>query len=135
MTPSTTTAAPQTPAQPTAYRARLAAAASRAMAEGITARKNADGTWSCKQYLIVPTGPKPQQVRCNCPAGWTGLICKHVVGPIWGRKYGVLAVTAKPKAVPAPSPITRPAASEEVRRSPEYLAAMAELIQGVDIWV
>jgi len=131
MTPT----APAAPAQPaTPIRARLAAAASRAMAEGLSARMNADGTWSMKSYLVTPTGPKPQQVKCNCPAGWTGQICKHIVGPIWGRKYGVVAVTAKPKVAPAPSPITRPAASEEVRRSPEYIAAMAELIQGVDIW-
>lgn len=130
MAPATTTA----PAQPASVRARLSAAAQRAMAEGLSARMNQDGTWTCKQYVIVPVGPKPQMVKCNCPGGSTHGICKHAAICIWGRKYGVVAVTAKPKAAPTPSPIIHPAASEEVRRSPEYLAAMAELIQGVDIW-
>lgn len=84
-----------TPAPSTTIRARLSAAAQRAMAEGLSARMNQDGTWACKSYTIVPFGTSAVDVRCDCPAGFAGLICKHTIPVIFGRKYGLVAVTAK----------------------------------------
>lgn len=90
MAPST---APAQPASP--IRARLSAAAQRAMAEGLSARMNQDGTWACKSYTITPFGTAAVDVRCNCAGGSTHGICKHVAPVIFGRKYGLVAVTAK----------------------------------------
>lgn len=113
-----------TPAPSTSVRARLAAAASRAMAEGLSARLQADGTWACKTYRIVPFGTSAVDVRCDCPAGFAGLVCKHVAPVIFGRKYGLVAVSARtpaPKVV-APSTAEDVAASEAVKA--EIIAEM-----------
>lgn len=114
--------APSTaPAQPATIRARLAAAASRAQAEGISARMNADGTWACKTYTIRPFGMAAVDVRCDCAAGYAGLVCKHVAPVIFARKYGLVAVTCK-----APAPVeVAPSTPEDVAASE---AVKAEII-------
>lgn len=124
---------PTAPAQPaTPIRARLAAAASRAMAEGISARMNADGTWAVKTYTVRPFGMAAVDVRCDCPAGFAGLVCKHVAPVIFGRKYGLVAVSAKapaPKAV-APSTAEDVAATEAVKA--EIIAEMITAAANAD---
>ena len=45
------------------------------------------------------TGPRAADVRCDCPAGHRGLVCKHAVPVIYCRKYNLhpVAKTAKPR--------------------------------------
>lgn len=70
----------------------LARAFDRAKAERLVAFRNADGTWSCKDYTLTVTGDRPQDVSCSCPAGARGLTCKHAVCVMFCRKHHVLPV-------------------------------------------
>jgi hypothetical protein len=79
------------------------AAAARARAEGLEARRLDSGAWSVKSYLVTPTGPRPIEVRCSCDAGRTAHICKHVCPVIYGRRHGLAFVRCLPTAATCPN--------------------------------
>jgi hypothetical protein len=74
------------------------AAAARARAEGLEARRLDSGAWSVKSYRVTPTGLRPEQVSCTCDAGRHGTICKHVCPVIFGRRHGLAFVRCLPPA-------------------------------------
>lgn len=111
---------PSAPTQPSQH--PLLAAAARARAESLSARRTSPTTWACKGYILTETGPRPQDIRCDCPAGSHGRVCKHSVLPIWARKYGVNFVQARPVQVPDSTPEDI-ALSESIKRE-----IVAELI-------
>ena len=65
------------------------AAAARARAEGLEARRLDSGAWAVKSYTVSPTGPRPTEVACSCDAGRHGTICKHLPPVIYGRRHGL----------------------------------------------
>jgi hypothetical protein len=77
--------------------AALARAFDRAKAERLVCFPAAQGVWECKSYTLVETGPRPQDVACNCLAGERGLTCKHSACVTFCRKYHVRPI--KPAVV------------------------------------
>jgi hypothetical protein len=49
------------------------------------------GVWTDKPYCIRVTGPQPEDVTCDCPAGIHGRTCKHLAVAIFAREYHVYA--------------------------------------------
>jgi hypothetical protein len=80
----------------------LTRAFSRAVAEKIVVTHTSDarvlavasvtgGIWSAKPYHITVTGPQPEDVTCDCPAGSHGRTCKHLAVAIFAREHHVYA--------------------------------------------
>jgi hypothetical protein len=61
----------------------------RAKVERLVAFQVSPTAWACKSYTLTVTGPRPQDVACNCIAGVRALVCKHAVCVIFCRKYGL----------------------------------------------
>jgi hypothetical protein len=76
------------------------AAAARARADCLEARRLDSGAWSVKSYLVTPTGPRPEQVTCSCPAS---SICKHMCPVIFGRRHGLAFVRCLPPTDACPN--------------------------------
>ena len=55
--------------------------------------------WSLKPYSIAITGPRPQDVACECIAAKRGLECKHRSLAVYCRRHNVYAL--KPQAITA----------------------------------
>ena len=87
----------------------------RAKAEKLIPYRNADGTWSVKQYTISITGAGWSDLSCSCPAGRQSKVCKHAavvakaiacrVSPVRGTAH----VTDNVVLLPAPAPTSAPA--------------------------
>lgn len=73
--------------------AALLAALARAKAEKLVAYPNPDGTWSCRDHTIRVTGPRAQDVACDCAdATYRHRVCKHAVCVVFARKHHVRPV-------------------------------------------
>ncbi len=48
--------------------------------------------WAVKPYELRITGPRPQDVTCNCAAGRKGTECKHRSLSIYCRRHNVYAL-------------------------------------------
>lgn len=96
-----------------AYRAAIL----RARDEGLSAERNADGTWTVKSYVLTFVGPRWHDITCTCQAGQHGRVCKHAAIVVFARKYHGCRVTFKGKEAAA-------AASTDVAQS---LAVQAEI--------
>ena len=82
----------QTAIRPRFSQAAMVRAIERATAEKLIPYRNADGTWSVKDYTVTPFGPRPQDVFCNCVAGQANICCKHWAATTYARKHGLLPI-------------------------------------------
>ena len=92
---------------PSAQARHLLSALARATAERLVAYRSlhTPGLWECKQYHIVETGPRPQDVACDCAdATFRERVCKHAVCVVFARKHGIRPVRSIPVANPKPAP-------------------------------
>lgn len=84
---------------------KLVAAYERAVADKLVAYKINDYTFAVPSsngknlYSVVVSGPRPVDLRCNCPGGFAP-VCKHRATVIAARKHHVFAV--KPLDFKAP---------------------------------
>jgi hypothetical protein len=95
---------PRTPStqSPRDLAVELLASLARAKAERLVAYPSGDGTWSCRDYQIVETGPRPQDVRCDCAdAVFRERLCKHSAVVVFARKYGLRPI--RPQLQPEPA--------------------------------
>ena len=51
-----------------------------------------NGTWTLKPYSIAITGPRAQDVTCDCTAAKRGLECKHRSLAVYCRRHSVYAL-------------------------------------------
>lgn len=63
---------------------------------GVAAIKN--DVWSEKPYILTVHGPRYRDLTCNCLAGQSGTLCKHVAVGMLARKHGVYAI--RPQVAP-----------------------------------
>ena len=72
-------------------RAVLRRAFRRAVEEGLSAYPQPDGRWICKHYHLMLTGPRPEDVACDCAdAIFRERICKHAACVVFYRVYGLV---------------------------------------------